>query len=156
MKNRSVKNKARAARLQSVFGKITDLLVNIEIFLLIFIFYVIYMGIKLYQSPTDVTVDGAHLAVLLFQRRYVSCSWVTIFDHKSFLTYLRGIRCDTMAKFCHYCEMGFFTKSALHVDSCPLKLAVKAAKRKRQEEPKENMVQKLPKLSDHEVAMNCH
>ena len=83
MKNRSVKNKARIARWQPVFGKITDLLVNIKIF----IFYVIYMGLKLYQSPTDVTVDGAHLSVLLFQRRYVSCGWVTIFDHQSLLTY---------------------------------------------------------------------
>ena len=62
------------------------------------------------------------------------------------------------SKVCYWCDMGcFFVKSPFHGDSCPIKsLAVKAVKRKRQEEPKENMVQKLPKLSDHEVAMSCH
>ena len=36
---------------------------------------------------------------------------------------------------CHWCELGFFRKSALHGISCPLRsLAVKPAKRKRQED----------------------
>ena len=38
----------------------------------------------------------------------------------------------TMAdsKFCHWCEMGFFRKSALHAISCPLR----SLKRKRQDD----------------------
>ena len=63
----------------------------------------------------------------------------------------------TMAnsKFCHWCYMGFFRKSPLHVDSCPNKsVAVQAVKRKRQEtEVEVYRAQKRLRLASHEAAV---
>ena len=58
-------------------------------------------------------------------------------------------------KFCHWCYMGFFRKSPLHVDSCPNKsVAVKAVKRKRQEtEVEVYRAQKRLRLASHEAAV---
>ena len=103
---------------------------------------------NVYQSQTDIAQDGAHLSVLLSQMRYVSCGWGTIADHQtSSLITMAG------SKFCHWCEMGFKTKSTFHADSCRFKL--KAVKRKR-ESPKEVKVRKFRKRLDHYVAaMPC-
>ena len=57
------------------------------------------------------------------------------------------------SKFCHGCEMGLFMKSHFHADYCRFFVrAVKAVKRKREEEPKEIRVGKFRKRTNHEVA----
>ena len=58
-------------------------------------------------------------------------------------------------KFCHWCYMGFFRKSPLHIDSCPNKsVAVQAVKRKRQEtEVEVYRAQKRLRLASYEAAV---
>ena len=58
-------------------------------------------------------------------------------------------------KFCHYCEMGFFVKSHLHGESCPLKIAAKAVKRKRPEEPKAKPCLAKPKEKTTDISTVC-
>ena len=59
-------------------------------------------------------------------------------------------------KFCHYCEMGFFMKSHLHGESCRFFVrAVKAVKRKREEEPKAKPCLAKPKEKTTDFSTVC-